>query len=74
MRIIGVVVNCYAWVCVILPAFASLTCLRQLLGLSSWAPLSICVFFLALAVLSLRTLSGLPRHPVAAGHGTSPVQ
>jgi hypothetical protein len=74
MRVIGVVVNCYAWVCVLLPLFASLTIARQLLRLSNWGPFFICVFFLALAVLSLRTLSGLPRQPAAAGHGTSPVQ
>jgi hypothetical protein len=73
MRTIGAVVNCYAWVCVMVPLFVSLTCARQLLGLSSWGPASICVFFLALAILSLRTLSGLPRQPPAE-HGPSPAR
>jgi hypothetical protein len=74
MRIIGVVVNCYAWVCVMLPVFVSLTCARQMLGLSSWGPFSMCVFFLALSILSLRTLAGLPRRPTPASHGASAVQ
>jgi hypothetical protein len=61
MRVIGATVNCYAWVCVLMPAFVSITCARQMLHLEGWGPFSGCIFFLTLAVLSLRTLSGLPR-------------
>jgi hypothetical protein len=54
MRMIRSVVNAYAWMCILVPIFGSLTVARQLLDLETWGPFAGTVFFLILTLLQLR--------------------
>jgi hypothetical protein len=76
MRMISFVVNCYAWMCILIPIFVSLSIARKLLDLETWGPFAGTVFFLILTLLNLRIgrLTAPPRQPEADGLGSSPVR
>jgi hypothetical protein len=76
MRMIRLVVNAYAWMCILIPIFGSLTVARQLLDLETWGPVAGTVFFLILTFFNLRIgrLTAPPRQPEADGLGSSPVR
>lgn len=75
-RMISFVVNCYAWMCILIPIFVSLSIARKLLDLETWGPFAGTVFFLILTLLNLRIgrLTAPPRQPEADGLGSSPVR
>ncbi len=74
MRMIRGVANFYAWMCILIPIFVSLTVARKLLDLETWGPFAGTVFFLILTLLNLRSLTAPPRQPEADGLGSSPVR
>lgn len=76
MRMIRLVVNAYAWVCILFPIFGSLTVARQLLDLETWGPFAVTVFFLILTLVNLGIwrLAATPRQPEADGLGSSLVR
>ena len=76
MRMIRVVVNAYAWMCILIPISGSLTVARQLRDLETWGPFAGTVFFLILTLFNLRIgrLTAPPRQPEANGLGSSPVR
>jgi hypothetical protein len=76
MRMISGVVSFYAWMCVLIPIFVSLSIARKLLELETWGPFAGTVFFLILTLLNLRIgrLTAPPRQPEADGLGSSPVR
>ena len=74
MRMIGVVMNCYAWMCILIPIFLSLSFARKLLDLETWGPFAGSVSFLILALLLLSRGLVAPQHqPDADGFGSSSV-
>ncbi len=73
MRVISVVMNCYAWSCILVPIFLTVTFARKLLDLETWGPFAVTVFFLALGIVSLRTVIGSSRQTGADELGSSPV-
>ena len=74
MRVISVVVNCYSWMCILIPVFVSLSIACKLLELEKWGPFAGTMSFLILALLCLRVLSALPRQQEADRLGSSPVR
>jgi len=73
MRMIGVVVNCYAWMCILIPIFVSLALASKVLDLETWNPVAASASFLILALLTLPGLIALPRQSEADGLGSSAV-
>jgi hypothetical protein len=61
MGMFRMVVNTYAWMCVLIPIFLTLHFARKLLDLDSWGPFAGTVSFLMLSFLSLRSVVGRPR-------------
>ena len=59
--------NCYAWMCILIPISGSLTVARKLLDLETWGPFAGTVFFLILTLLNLRM--GLDRAAAPARSG-----
>jgi len=74
MRMIRSVVNSYAWMCVLIPIFGSLSVARKLLDLETWGPFAGTVFFLILTLLNLRIGYPRPRQPESDGLSSSPVR
>ena len=70
---IGVVANGYAWTCILIPIFLSLSFARKLLDMATWGPFAGSLSFLILALLSLPGLIARPRPSEADGLGSSPV-
>lgn len=73
MRMIGFVVNCYAWMCIVIPIFLSLSFARKQLDLENWGPLAGSLSFVILGLLILPGLTTPPRELGADGLGSSPV-
>jgi MFS family permease len=73
MGMFRVVVNTYAWVCILMPIFLSLHFARKLLDLETWGPFAGTVGFLIYSFLSLRSVAGRPRQPEAEALRSSPV-
>jgi hypothetical protein len=67
MNVFRVVVNAYAWMCILIPAFLSLHFARRLLDLETWNPLAGTFGFLILSLLNLRGVFGLRAQPGADG-------
>ena len=76
MRMIRLVVNAYAWMCILIPISGSLTVALQLRDLETLRPFAATVFFLILTLVNLRIgrLNAPPRQPVANALGSSPVR
>lgn len=77
MHMISWVVNCYAWICILIPVFVSLSIARQLLDLKTWGPFAGTRSLLILTLLNLRLIgrsSAPPHQPEADGFGSSPVR
>jgi MFS family permease len=70
---ISVVVNCYAWVCILIPIFIALSLAQKMLDLPTWGPFATSLSFLVLALLSLPGLIAWPRRPEADGLGSGAV-
>jgi hypothetical protein len=73
MRMISFVVNCYAWMCILIPIFLSLSFARKLLDLETWSPFAGSLSFLILGLLGLPGLIAPPRRSESDGLGSSPV-
>lgn len=73
MRMIGVVVNRYAWTCILIPTLVSLSFARKLLDMPTWGPFAGSLSLLILALLTLPGLLALPRQSEADGLGSNPV-
>jgi hypothetical protein len=58
MVMFRMLVNTYAWMCILIPMFLSLLFARKLLDLESWGPFAGSVSFLILSLLSLRSVIG----------------
>jgi hypothetical protein len=76
MRMIRLVVNAYAWMCILVPIFGSLTVARKMLELETWRPFAGTFFFLILTFFNLRMgrLTAPPRQPEADELGSVPVR
>jgi hypothetical protein len=72
MRVIGGVVNCYVWMCIVVPIFLSLSFAQKLLDVPTWGPFAGTVSFLILGLINLRLIAP-PRQPEADGLGSRPV-
>ena len=73
MRMIGVVVNCYAWTCILIPIFLSVSLASKLWDMNTWGPFAGSLFYLILALLSLPGLIARPPQSEADGLGSRPV-
>ena len=73
MRMIGVVVNGYAWTCIFIPILLSFSFALKLLDTPTWGPFAGSLSFLILALLSLPGLISRQHHSEADGLGSSPV-
>jgi hypothetical protein len=73
MGMFRIVVNSYAWGCVLIPMFLSLEFARKLLELETWGPFAGTVGFLVLSILSLSSVISRPRQPQADGFGSTAV-
>jgi hypothetical protein len=71
MGMFRMLMNCFAWVCILLPIFLSFDFARKLMELETWSPLAGTVGFLILSILNLRSVSARPREPQADGLGSS---
>jgi len=76
MLAIGAIVNSYAWVCILVPIFGSLSVARKVLELDTWGPFAGTVSFLILTFLNLRIgrLSSPLGRQEADRLGSSPVR
>ena len=72
MRMIGGVVNCCAWMCILIPIFGSLSFAKKVLDVATWGPFAGTLCFVILGLLNLRFVAP-PRQPEADGLGSSPV-
>jgi hypothetical protein len=73
MGMFRIIVNTYAWMCILIPMFLSLEFARKLLDLETWSPFAGTVGFLILSLLSLRSVIGQPRQSEAEALRSSPV-
>lgn len=73
MGMLRMLMNTYAWMCILIPIFLSLGFARKLLDLETWNPFAGTVGFLILSTLSLRSVSSRPRPHEADGLGSSPI-
>ena len=60
MRMLRMLMNTYAWMCILIPVFLSFGFARKMLDLETWNPLAGTLGFLALSILSLRSVSAWP--------------
>jgi hypothetical protein len=73
MGMFRVVVNGYAWMCILVPIFLSLEFARKLLDLAGWSPFAGTLGFLTYSFLSLRSVTARPRESETEGLRSSPV-
>lgn len=73
MGMFRVVVNTYAWMCILIPMFLSVEFARKLLDLATWGPFAGTAGFLILSMLSLRSVTARRRQPEADALRSSPV-
>jgi hypothetical protein len=73
MRMFRMLVNTYAWMCILVPTLLSAEFARKLLDLETWGPLAGTVGFLFASLLSLRSVIARPDPPEAEGLRSSPV-
>jgi len=74
MGMLRMLMNSFAWACILIPIFLSFDFTQKLLDLETWNPLAGTVGFLILSTLSLRSVSARPRPPEADGLGPNVVR
>jgi len=73
MGMLRMLMNTYAWICILIPIFLSLGFARKMLDMSTWDPFAGTVGFLFLSILSIRSVTTRQRQPDADGFGSGPV-
>jgi MFS family permease len=71
--VMSAALNAYAWVCILVPVFVSLSFAQKVLNLETWGPFVGAMCFLILSALSFRGLVAPPRQSEADRLGSSPV-